>query len=127
MRKTNKETEFWVSNVSDRNVSLRDLAITIPARKNVNLLNSAHYSYTLEQLEKSALNGSLFAKSKLLKVRKAAPEILIKSGISISNMPRFIAKNTARTGIIVEEIKYEELNVSGDTTDEKFADEITND
>lgn len=122
MRKT-KETEFWVSNISDRNVSLRDLALTIPARKNVNLLNSAHYSYTKEQLELSAESGSLFAKSKLLKVRVVAPEILVKGGPTLSTMPRFIAQNTARTKIVVEEQIFEELNIS----DEAMANEMTED
>ena len=123
MRKTNKENEFWVSNISDRNVSLRDLAITIPSRKNVNLLDSKHYSYTLEQLELSAQSGSLKSKSNKLKVRKVAPEILVIPGPQLSTMPRFIAQNTARTGIVVEEIKYEELQIS----DEAMANDLTED
>lgn len=126
MRKIVKKLEFWVSNISDRNVSLRDLGITIKSRSNVNLLNDSHYNFTAEQLELSAANGSLFAKSNLLKVRVCAPEILVQAGPQISKMPRFIAQNTARTGILVEEIKYEELDVGGEA-DEKFADEMTED
>lgn len=126
MRKT-KENEFWVSNISDRNVCLSDLALTIPSRKNVNLLDSKHYSYQKEQLELSAASGSLYAKSKLLKVRQVAPEQLILPGPILSKMPRFIAQNTARTGIIVEEQVFEELNISGNSADEKFADEMTED
>lgn len=122
MRKT-KENEFWVSNISDRNVCLSDLALTIPSRKNVNLLDSKHYSYQKEQLELSAASGSLYAKSKLLKIRQVAPEQLILPGPTLSKMPRFIAQNTARTGIIVEETVYPELSVN----DEKFADEMTED
>jgi hypothetical protein len=124
MRKT-KENEFWVSNLSDRNVSLRDLGLTIRSRSNVNLLDSRHYSLKKEQLELSAASGSLFAKSKILKVRQVAPEILIKSGVSLSSMPRFIAQNTCRTGIIVEEQKFEELSIL--ESDEKMADEMTDD
>lgn len=127
MRKTNKENEFWVTNISDKNVSLRDLAITIPSKKNVNLLDSKHYSYTLEQLELSANSGSLKSKSDKLKVRKVAPEILVIPGPHLSQMPRFIAQNTARTKIIVEEKKFEELDIIGNNADEKFADEITDD
>lgn len=123
MRKINKETEFWVSNISDRNVSLRDLGLTIKSRSNVNLLNDKHYNLTLEQLKLSAESGSLKAKSALLKCRINAPEVLILPGPQISTMPRFIAQNAARTKIIVEERVFEELSVS----EEKFADEMTED
>lgn len=122
MRKT-KENEFWVSNISDRNVTVRDLGISLRSRSNVNLLDSKHYSFTLEQLKLSAESGSLFAKSDKLKVRQMAPEQLILPGPTLSKMPRFIAQNTARTGIVVEEQKFEELNIS----DEKMADEMTED
>jgi hypothetical protein len=120
MRKS-KNTEFWVSNISDRNVSVRDLGLSIKSRSNVNLLNDRHYNLTLEQLENSAKDGSLFKKSDKLKVRMAVPEILVKSGPTVSNMPRFIAQNQLRTKIIVEEQVFEELNIS----DEKMADEMT--
>jgi len=123
MRKIVKELEFWVSNITDLNVCLSDLALTIPSRKNVNLLDSRHYSYTLEQLEASAKSGSLKAKSDKLKVRKVAPEILVKPGVNVSTMPRFIAQNSQRTKIIINEEKYEELQVS----EEKFAEEMSED
>jgi hypothetical protein len=123
MRKIVKKLEFWVSNISDKNVSLRDLGLTIKSRSNVNLLDDRHYNFTAEQLELSAAVGSLFAKSNLLKVRVCAPEILVQAGPQVSKMPRFIAQNTARTMITVEEKVFEELNLS----DEKMADEMTDD
>lgn len=123
MRKTNKETEFWVSNISDRNVSLRDLGITLRSKSNVNLLDDKHWSFNLEQLQLSAESGSLKAKSNMLKVRISAPEVLIKSGPQLSTMPRFIAQNTARTKIVVEERVFEELNIS----DEQMANELSED
>ena len=122
MRKT-KETEFWVSNISDRNVTVRDLGISLRSKSNVNLLDSRHYNFTLDQLKLSAESGSLHIKSDKLKVRQVAPVQLILPGPQLSNMPRFIAQNTARTGIIVEEKVFEELNIP----DEKFADEMTED
>jgi len=118
-----KEKQFWASNISDRNVSLRDLGITIPARKNVNLLDSRHYSFNLEQLELSAASGSLYTKKDKILIRQSEPEAVIKSGIQVSKVPRFIAQNMVRTKIVVEEIKYEELQVS----EEEFADDMTND
>lgn len=118
-----KEKQFWASNISNLNVSLRDLGITIPAKKNVNLLDSRHYSFNLEQLELSAVSGSLYTKKDKILIRQSEPEAIIKSGIQVSKVPRFIAQNMARTKIVVEEIKYEELQVS----EEEFADDMTND
>jgi histone acetyltransferase (RNA polymerase elongator complex component) len=120
-----KENEFWATNISNMNVSLRDLGITIPSKKSVNLLNSKHYSFNKEQLELSAATGSLFAKKDKILIRQTAPEIIIAPGIQISKLPRFIAQNMARTKIVVEEIKYEELAIS--ESEEEFADEMTKD
>jgi hypothetical protein len=106
-----KQLEFWVSNISDRNVCLRDLALTIKARNHVNLLDSRHYSYTLEQLEKSALDGSLHKKSNMLKVRKVPPPEPIKKILQKSTEP--IPRVTSVYSLIkIEEPHYEELEVS---------------
>jgi hypothetical protein len=118
-----KEEEFWATNVSQLNVSLRDLGITIPSKKSVNLLNSKHYSFNKEQLELSATLGSLFAKRDKILVRQTAPEASISTGIQVSKVPRFIAQNMARTKIIVEEVKYAELQIS----EEEFANDMTED
>jgi hypothetical protein len=120
-----KEEEFWATNISKVNVSLRDLALTIPSNKSVNLLNSAHFSYSRSQLELSATSGSLFAKRDKILVRQTAPEVPISPGIKVSKVPRFIAQNMQRTKIVVEEIKYEELAIS--ESEEEFADEMTKD
>lgn len=118
-----KEEEFWATNVSQLNVSLRDLGITIPSKKSVNLLNSKHYSFNKEQLELSATSGSLFTKKDKILVRQTAPEMPISPGIQVSKMPRFIAKNLARTKIVVEDVVYPELSVS----EEEFANDMTDD
>jgi hypothetical protein len=116
-----KEEEFWVTNISNCNVSLRDLGITIPSNKCVNLLNSKHYIFNINQLELSAASGSLYKKRDKLLVRQIAPEKPISSGIHVSKLPRFVAQNRIRTKILVEDVKYEELEIS----EEKFADEMT--
>jgi len=107
---------FWVTNISNRNVSLADLNLTIKAYSTVNLLDSKHYSYSLEELNKSAKNGSLFKKQKIIVVRKTAPvlnkkQVLINKEAVIPSRERSLYK-------ITEEF-YEELNVS----DEDFAKE----
>lgn len=121
MRKIVKELEFWVSNVSDKNVSVGDLFLTIPARKHVNLLDQKHYHFNLEQLEKSAESGSLFKKSDKLKVRQVPPEIPVTPGIQVNKLPLFLAKNKLRSTIVIQDEVYEELAVS----EESFADEFT--
>lgn len=62
MKRKNKEHEFWVTNISDTNITLGDLGMSFPARKSINLLDDKHFTFTLEQLEESAKSGSLFDK-----------------------------------------------------------------
>lgn len=104
--------EFWVSNISDLNVGLRDLQLTIKARTNVNLLDSKHYHYTLDQLISSAQSGSLYKKSNLLKVRQVVPDKPITPGVHLSKEPTFMAKKPLFSRVILEEPKYEELEIS---------------
>lgn len=109
-------TPFWVTNISNRNVTLTDLALNIPAYRTVNLMDTKHYQYTVEQLQKSATSGSLFLKRNMIVVRKVAPEIhkekkLINHQTAIPSRERSI--------IEIKEEKYEELQ----TTDEQFASE----
>jgi hypothetical protein len=123
MKKTPNKT-FWVTNMSNRNVSLTDLALTIKAFSSVNLLDEKHYYYTPEQLEKSALNGSLWEKKRMLKVRKSPPPDTKEAGISISK-ETFIPGRERSTLNIKEEV-YEELRVETEerhAEEEKFAEE----
>src|SRR5574338_1468911 len=64
---------FWLTNISNANVSLADLNLTIKAFSSVNLLDKKHYKYTLEQLEKSQESGSLFNKRDRIVVRNVPP------------------------------------------------------
>ena len=68
------EEQFWVMNISNRNVSLSDLGLTIPAFKTVNLLDSKHYSLDKETLEASAESGSLYKKKSKIKKCKVIPD-----------------------------------------------------
>jgi hypothetical protein len=107
---------FWLTNISNRNVSLTDLNLTVKAYSSVNLLDKRHYQYTPEQLIKSAESGSLFKKRNKLVVRKIAPEIL-KANVPLSR-ETFIPSRE-RSMLVIKEENYEELNVS----DEQFAQE----
>ena len=111
---------FWVTNITKKNVSLRDLAITIPAWTTMNLLDKKHYSYTEDQLEKSAKGGSLFKKSNKIKVRREAPQFVVEPGVQLYK--GFISRKPRSSVKIVEE-KYEDLDMS----DEEFANSFSGD
>lgn len=123
MRKVS-ENEFWVTNISNKNVSLPDLAFTFPARRSVNLLNN-HFSFTKEQLETSLKAGSLSKRSDVLKIRKITPPE--KSAYYIqkeeSKEARFTTQMPLRNMLVIENPKFDELGTS--TVD--FINEITDD
>ncbi len=105
---------FWVTNISNRNVSLADLNLTIKAYASVNLLDMRHYQYKIEQLKTSVESGSIFKKRDKIIVRKVAPEVL-KANVPLTR-ETFIPTRE-RSLLSIKEENYEELNVS----DEEFA------
>jgi hypothetical protein len=111
---------FWVTNVSPRNVTLADLALNIKAFSTVNLLDSKHYKYTLEQLLKSKESGSLFAKRDKIKPRDLPPPAQEKSLLPF--IQSSIIPDRGRSIYQIEDQEYEELKVSDE--DQKKQDEI---
>jgi hypothetical protein len=109
---------FWVTSMCNRNISLADLNVTIPAFRSVNLLDKRHYSYTLEQLQKSKENGSLFHKRNIVSVRQVAPA-LIKNDIPF--LPESSFPSRERSVLVIKEEHYEELDLSD--KDQKKKDE----
>ena len=107
---------FWVTNICNRNVSLSDLNLTIKAFSSVNLLDNKHYSYTIEQLEKSVKSGSIFKKRNMISVRKNAPTVT-KFNVPLSSETYLPSRE--RSVLAIKEESYEELNIS----DEQFADQ----
>jgi len=117
---------FWVTNFSNRNVTLSDLAVTLPAFRTLNLMDTKHYQYTMEQLETSAKSGSLFAKRDKIFVRKDQPDVPEGRTLNLmavdNKMPINFQTNIPsreRSTLIIKEEKYEELQIS----DEEFAAE----
>jgi len=102
--------------MSNRNVSLADLNLTIKAYSCVNLLDSRHYYYTLEQLQKSEKSGSIFKKRDKVIVRKVKPEVL---QANIPLLRETFIPSREKSILEIKEEVYEELNVS----DEEFAKE----
>lgn len=105
---------FWITNISNRNVSLTDLNLTIKAFSSVNLLDKKHYDYSLEQLQASVSGGSLSKKRDKLFVRRLAPTIIKKTTAFNSES---MIPTRERSLYNIKEEHYEELAVS----DEDFA------
>lgn len=113
-------TSFWLTNISNRNVSLTDLALTVRAHTSVNLLDKKHYQYSQEQLEESAKNGSIFKKGRLLKVRRVAP-IQVSSDMLLER--EAVIPTRQRSILEIKEDNYEELSI----TDEQFVQDVMED
>lgn len=118
MKKTARA--FWVSNMSPRNVTLADLALNIKAFSTVNLLDTRHYKYTIEQLLKSKESGSLFNKRDKISVRDVPPPDPEKNKVPI--VYGSIIPDRTRSLFNIKEEDYEELKVSEE--DQKKQDEI---
>jgi hypothetical protein len=104
-----KKYEFWITNISqDRDVSLADLRLTIRKGENRNLLDSRHYDYTVEQLEKSAESGSIKAKSHYIKVRRVRPRRVVMPGLYTSTRGRVVEK--LRTNVEIDVKSFDELD-----------------
>jgi hypothetical protein len=113
---------FWITNLCNRNVSLADLNLTVPAFRSINLLDKRHYSYTMEQLEKSAENGSLFHKRDKLSVRQVPPTII---KVNMPFLEETYIPSRERSILSIKETHYEELDLPEEQKkkEEQFADE----
>jgi hypothetical protein len=119
------EPEFWVTNITKRNVCLSDLRLVVPAYRSWNLLDSRHFSYNIDILLKSAESGSLFKKNSMIKVRQFAPEPIVKPGIYVSPAPLFIKKLSQQVMITLEpEPKYDDLDFDMER-EEDLANELS--
>lgn len=118
MSESSNETEFWVNNISGKDVMLGDLRVKIPAYRGVNLMDKRHYSYTYEQLKESMQSGSIHAKSAYIKVGKGPPQAMESERRTLSKYP-IITKT--RSAVKIEEPKFDEFVFS----DEEFAEEMS--
>lgn len=112
--------QFWVTNISNRDVSLSDLGLSIPAFKTVNLLDKRHYNFSLEELELSEKSGSIFRKKSKIKKRKVPPTIEKKQILEVDF--NAVVPSRRRSIVKIEEVYYEELDISDDAFAEAAAD-----
>lgn len=117
----NRAHEYWVTNITqNRDVSIGDLRVTIRAGKSVNLLDSKHYSFTYEQLEKSRISGSIATKPNMIRVRDLPPVFAVTPGLHTAKAPR-LPQVMRTTAVKVENKLYEELGDEIKETEEKEA------
>lgn len=109
------EESFWITNISNKIVSLRDLNLSIPPMKSMNLLDSRHHSLTKEQIATSITSGSLFAKQKMVVVRKIPPIGIVSNEILLQADSVLLTKK--RSAVETKRVIYEELDI----TDDEFA------
>lgn len=114
-----KSKQIWVKNISDRDVSLTDLNLTIKSNKSINLLDSKRYHLTEEQINNSLKSGSLYKKSSKIKLLANPPNIN-KSLMQI--MPKTSIPTRARSGIPIIAPNYTELEISDDAFAEELAE-----
>ena len=112
--------EFYVINVSNRNVMLSDLYICISKHASVNLL-SKHYHFTLEELIKSATNGSLYKKRNKIWLRNGE----LRKELDRVNLGRDnLLKSRSKSSFVFKPVIYEELL---DVSDDEYIEELIDD
>jgi hypothetical protein len=113
MFKSKEKPTFWVTNIAKKAVSLMDLNISIQPNRSINLLDKKRYPHlTYDQIIQSSIDGSLFKKSNLVAVRKVPPGTPLRQYIPLQENAIFLDKS--RSAIKIEEIHYEELDISDD-------------
>lgn len=114
-----KNKEFWIENISNRNVTLSDLSLMIRARHSINLLDPKQGYHTEEQCEKSYTSGSLYLKRHLIVKRKFPPSIVKGKVYKIEIDYKAIAPSKTRSIYEVKIDKYAELEVSSEVEDDR--------
>jgi len=108
--------EFWIVNISTRDVSLGDLYLTVKSQNSINLLDKKHYYFTWEQIFNSVTKGSIFKKRDKIFIRRYPPKFN-KVRLQVDEISAIPNRGTSIFEI--KEDKYEELDI----TDEQFAEE----
>ena len=111
-----KPDHFWITNISNRDVSLGDLYLTVRSYKSLNLLDHKHYHYSWEQIYKSFTSGSIFKKRDKIAARKNPPYVAKKTLTLDRNA---VLPSREKSIFEIKQETYEELSLS----DEQFAAE----
>lgn len=111
-RKRIPPESLWITNISKRLIDIPDLNIFVPPMSHINLLDKKHYNLTKEEILTSAKSGSISAKKASIIVRKTPPNTKPTFRIDLEDNPNIPSRQ--RSVVAIENISYEELNVSDD-------------
>lgn len=111
---------FWITNITKKAHHIDDLGVIIYPMRSLNLLDTKHNNITEEQLINSAKNGSLFKKKSAIIIRQVPPGVQKKNRIELKEDA--ILPTKKRSAVELDNIKYEELEVSDDTYAEENAE-----
>jgi hypothetical protein len=122
--------ELWITNVNRfQDITLGDLAITIPRGRSINLLATKKnglslYNVTQKQIDKSFASGSLYKKSLHIKKREVAPEVFVNN-IEVAPILDMSSSRTVRKPPEIEKLEFPDLDMEDNSTstDEAFAAE----
>lgn len=126
----NKE-ELWITNVNRfQDITIGDLAITIPRGVSINLLATKKnglslYNVTRKQIDKSFESGSLFKKGLHIKRREVAPVEVVVERVEVVKVSDASTARTIRKAPEIEKLEFPDLETeeSSDDTSEAFAAE----
>lgn len=101
---------FWITNLSNHDVALYDLGLTIRAWSSINLLDHKHYPHLTQAIaEKSEISGSIFKRRNTIIHRKVPPTSNKTFSISIDQSA--VIPTRQHSIVEIKEEKYEELNI----------------
>lgn len=123
-----KTKELWVTNINyKKDIKIDDLGLTVPAGKSHNLL-ARNCRFTVDQIMKSISSGSIFKKSKWLRIRKVGPnvELLPEQVLKVTDRTASpIRYSLSRSVVEITEKTFEDLDYMDYKEDEKFSDDMS--
>ena len=109
----NPDNAFWITNISNRDVALSDLGLTIRSMTSINLMDRKHYPHlTQEVLTKSEQSGSLFKKSDKVKHRRVPPPMIKQEWTPVDTSS--VIPTRQHSIVEIKQEQYEELNIVND-------------
>jgi len=118
-KKPSKGYHCWLTNITKNKIVLSDLKFTLQPNQTIDILDSKHSNYTVEEINASIKTGSIGARlNKSIFVRILPPKKHTDRKIEMSKVS-FPYKQ--RSIVEVEEVDYEELHIG--ISDEEYADD----
>lgn len=122
-----KSEELWITNTSrEQDISIGDLALTVRRGQSINLLakkknGQSRYVLSRKQIDHSITNGSIAAKSHVIKVRQVAP-VVFNHRIDIAQTANRQATRLKRKPTEIEVPDFPDLEIDDGSLEEYAAE-----